>query len=313
MTEAASNPMSNLKIRLGTRASKLALWQADWTAEQLRDRGHCVDIIQITTEGDTAKESLNVIGGQGVFTKRIQHALLDQEIDLAVHSLKDLPTAKIDGLTIAAVPKRESTFDVLVSNEFQSIDQLPANSTVGTGSARRAAQLKNFRSDLVIKDIRGNVDTRLKKLDDGQYAAIILAEAGLVRLGMHNRIVQRLNQQWMLPAIGQGALGLETRKDDSALVAAVSELTHVPTYQAVTAERAMLRRLEAGCLAPVGCLSAVNGIDLNLIGAILSHDGSIRIEARTSNVLDSAEALGESLADLLLEKAEAEGLPHFWK
>ena len=309
----SSGDVETLNIRLGTRASKLAMWQANWTKHQLEELGHQVQIVQITTEGDTSKESLNLIGGQGVFTKGIQEALLNREIDLAVHSLKDLPTAKIDDLTIAAVPERESTFDVFVSNEFDSLEDVQTGAAIGTGSVRRAAQLKHYRNDLNIKDIRGNVDTRLKKLDAGQYDAIVLAEAGLTRLGLHARVKQRLNQDWMLPAIGQGALGLETRSDDSETVAAVAQLSNTSAFQSVMGERAMLRKLEAGCMAPVGCLSKVEGNQLELTGVILWQEGAIRIEATRSGDLVDAETIGEQLAEKLVAEAEQKNLPQFWK
>lgn len=301
------------QIRLGTRASKLAMWQAQWAAHALSQLGHQIEIVQITTEGDIRTDSLHMIGGQGVFTKGIQQALLANEIDLAVHSLKDLPTLPIEGLAIAAVPQRESTCDVLVNNSGLLIDQLPTGAKIGTGSARRAAQLLFYRDDLVIKDIRGNVDTRLAKLDEGQFDAIVLAQAGLNRLGLQSRISQQLDQQWMLPAVGQGALALETRSDDRELIDAVSALTDRATHQCVIAERAMLRRLEAGCQAPVGCLSTFAGNQIELRGVVLSPDGKLRLEATDSRGADDAHQLGQRVADDLLEQSRSNGIKPFWK
>ena len=198
--------ISNKKIRLGTRASKLAMWQSNWVKSELEKNSVTVELIQIKTEGDTATGPLAQIGGQGLFTKRLQIALLENEIDLAVHSLKDLPTEDHDDLTIAAIPQREDTADAFVSNKFSDVDSLPAGATVGTGSVRRAAQILHRRDDLKIEDIRGNVDTRLKKLDDGNYDAIILASAGLKRLGLGDRITQSFTPDVLMPAVGQLSL-----------------------------------------------------------------------------------------------------------
>jgi hydroxymethylbilane synthase len=241
---------SQLRIRLGTRASALARWQADWVAARLRETGVEVEMVLITTTGDRNQDPIGAKSSQGLFTKEIQRALLDQRADLAVHSLKDLPTETIDGLQLAAVPARASCSDVLVSKGDVLLDELKPGARIGTGSMRRRAQLLHTRGDLDVQGIRGNVDTRLKQLDEGKFDAIVLAEAGLRRLELEHRITQVLPRSWMLPAVGQGALGLETRADDPATQEALQPLNDPDTYHAVVAERAMLAALHGGCLAP---------------------------------------------------------------
>ncbi|MEX2560577.1 MAG: hydroxymethylbilane synthase, partial [Pirellulales bacterium] len=239
-------------LRLGTRASPLARWQADWVARELSQQGIEVQMVPLTTHGDQDWGGpIGAIGTQGVFTKAIQRVLLAGEIDLAVHSLKDLPTEPVAGIVLAAVPERGPAGDVLVSSRAESWETLPPQAVVGTGSLRRRAQLWHARSDLVMHDVRGNVETRLAKLDAGQYDELILAEAGLVRLGLAGRITQILPSSVMLPAVGQGALGIEARQDDSATRGLLAPLNDLATQQAVLAERAMLAALRGGCLAPV--------------------------------------------------------------
>ena len=216
---------TNKPLRIGTRGSKLARWQADWVAAELSRLGTSVEIVEISTQGDREQAGpLSSLGGEGVFTKEIQRALLANEVDLAVHSLKDLPTEPVAGLVLGAVPTRASTADALVSNAFASLDELPQGARIGTGSPRRQAQLLHRRPDLQVLGIRGNVDTRLRKLDDGEYNAIILAEAGLQRLGLADRIAQSLTPDIMLPAVGQGALGIECRDDDPITKTALQNL-----------------------------------------------------------------------------------------
>jgi hydroxymethylbilane synthase len=293
-------------IRLGTRSSKLAMWQSNWVKAQLENLGHVVQLIQIKTEGDVATGPLAQIGGQGLFTKRLQIALLEEQIDLAVHSLKDLPTEDHPNLTIAAVPEREDTADAFVSNRFSNLTDLPDKAVIGTGSVRRSAQLKHLRPDLDIRDIRGNVDTRLKKLDEGNFDAIILAAAGLKRLGLETRIARAFQPDQLMPAVGQGALGLETRKFDVATEAAVRQLSDPDSYHRAFAERSMLKTLFAGCLAPVGASTAVAAVNgnthLTLTGVVLSTDGTERIEATLTTPLEESTALGQSVASKLLEQ-----------
>ena len=297
---------SHLRLRLGTRASALARWQAEWVAARLTELGTPVELVPITTQGDVKTQPLGQIGGQGLFTKELQRALLDEQIDLAVHSLKDLPTAPIAGLVLAAVPPRESTADVLVSNAAKSVEALPPAARIGTGSLRRKAQLLHLRSDLRIEDIRGNVDTRLAKLDGGQYDAIILAEAGLKRLGLAERTVNVIPQSLMLPAVGQGALGIECRADDSTTRQLLSPLDDPATHACVVAERSLLLALRGGCLAPVGALGQIANGRLQLSAVVLAGDGSKRITAAGEAEPGEAAALGERVARLLLDQGAAE-------
>ena len=297
--------MSQL-IRLGTRGSQLALRQSNMVADQLRNLGNQVELITIKTEGDQSQASLAQIGGQGVFTKRLQTALLDGEIDLAVHSLKDLPTVPADGLKIAAVPEREDVRDALVLNAkttANSFSELPSGARIGTGSTRRKAQLLYLRKDVVVCDIRGNVDTRLGKLDSGEFDAVVLAAAGLNRLGLEHRISFLFSREAMLPAVGQGALGLETRSDDDATISALSKLNASRSHAEVLAERAMLRELGAGCMAPVGVAThwsdGKSDGNLSLSGVILSVDGSERIMASETGAPELAVSIGAKVASSL--------------
>lgn len=294
-----------MQLRLGTRASKLARWQADWAAERLRELGHVVEIVLITTEGDVTPGPLGQIGGQGLFTKRIQQALLDDEIDFAVHSLKDLPTETVEGLILAAVPERASCNDVLVSKSGLALEELPKGAHIGTGSKRRQTQLRHARPDFEVSDIRGNVDTRLRKLDEGQYDAIVLAEAGLERLGLTDRITQVLPCSVMLPAVGQGALGLEARSSDKPTRTALADLNHPETEVSIIAERALLATLRAGCLAPVGAWCRVEHDLLKLEAVVLSEDGRQRIAADLTGDIHAAAALGIRTAEVLMEQGAA--------
>lgn len=227
---------------------------------------------------------------------------MENEIDLAVHSLKDLPTEDHPELQITAVPPRESTSDALVSNNYNDLDSIPDGATVGTGSVRRAAQLLHLRPSLKIKDIRGNVDTRLQKLDDGEFDAIILASAGLLRLGLNERITFQFQPEELMPAVGQGALGLETRAQDSRVLDSVKQLNHRDSYHRAMAERSMLRTLFAGCLAPVGAYTKVEAENLTLHGIVLSKDGKRKVaEAATAPLQNSIE-LGRLIAEALIAK-----------
>lgn len=294
-------------IRLGTRASALARWQANWVADELKKLGVRVDLVPITTTGDREQRGpIGSLGSQGVFTKEIQRSLLENRIDLAVHSLKDLPTDPIDGLSLTAVPERETVRDALICREALTLADLPHGATVGSGSMRRRSQLLHYRPDLEMVDIRGNVDTRLAKLTDGQYDAIILAEAGLKRLGLHDQITELVDSQIMLPAIGQGALGLETRADDETTHTALAPLDHAETHTAVLAERAMLAALHGGCLAPVAAWGRFEDGQLVLTGRVLSVDGTQCIEtSETAANLDGI-ALGETVAQRLLDQGAEE-------
>jgi hydroxymethylbilane synthase len=295
-----------MPLRLGTRASALARWQAEWVAAQLRQRGIEVELTPIVTMGDRRLGAIEAIGGEGVFTKELQIALLDGRIDLAVHSLKDLPTVAAPGLCLAAAPERAPAGDVLVSAQAASLDELPEGASIGTGSLRRRTQLLHFRRDLRMKDIRGNIDTRLRKLQAGDYDALVLAEAGLRRLGLDQFIAQTLPWEIVLPAPGQGAMALESRADDEPTRRIAAQLDHLPTRAAVTAERAMLAALQGGCLAPVAGLGRIDGDRLTLIGRVLSHDGARRIEAGDTAAVAEAVALGRHVADALLAQGAGE-------
>jgi hydroxymethylbilane synthase len=302
----ALNLPTDATIRLGTRASALARWQAEWVAARLTELGASVELVFIKTGGDGTTTPITESGSQGLFTKEIQRALLDGRVDLAVHSLKDLPTERIDGLGLAAVPPRESPSDAFVSNQVPAIEQLPNGARVGTGSRRRQSQLLHAHPDVIVLDIRGNVETRLQKLDAGDYDAIILAEAGLKRLGLSDRITQLLPPTLMLPAVGQGALGLETREDDLATIAVVKQLDDTGTHAAVLAERALLAALRGGCLAPIGAWGRVVDRKLHLDAVVLSADGATRLEASVSGDVTSAVTLGKEAARQLIERGATE-------
>jgi len=298
----------NNSLVIGSRGSKLALTQAGIVKTQLEllDPSITVRIEIVKTSGDVKSEPLSVIGGKGVFTKELEEALLAGHIDLAVHSLKDLPTIVPEGLTIAAISKREDPRDALVlrrenTAKIASLRDLPPRASVGTSSPRRLAQLKYLRRDLDIKDLRGNIDTRLRKLDEGQYDALVLACAGLRRLGMDNRINVALPAAEMLPAVGQGALGLETRVDDEGTIAAVGKLDHKFTRLASTAERAFLRSLGGGCQLPIAAYAIVREKKIRLDGLIAEPQGLRIVKDRMVGGLDEAEQLGAALAERLLE------------
>jgi hydroxymethylbilane synthase len=292
-------------LRIGTRGSRLALWQAQHVAALLRP--HPVELVEIQTVGDQVRDRpLAQIGGDGLFTKEIQKALLAGAVDLAVHSLKDLPTLPVEGLVLAAVPRRGPTGDVLVSHRHRRFDDLPPGAVVATSSLRRRAQVLHRRPDLRLVDIRGNVETRLRKLAEQDLDAVILAQAGLERLGLGDAITEVLDPAWILPAVGQGALGLECRADDRATLALVEPLNDPPTRQAVLAERALLRALGGGCLVPIGAAGTVAGNLLHLRGAVLSPDGTRRVGGEVSGSADDAEALGRRLAQQLLKKGAGE-------
>lgn len=292
-------------FRLGTRGSPLARWQAEWVAARLREHGFAVELLLITTQGDVRTGPLGQIGGEGLFTKEIQRALLADEVDLAVHSLKDLPTTPIPDLTLAAVPPREGIRDVLVSGSAKSIDELPPGAKVGTGSMRRRAQLLHRRPDLQLFDIRGNIDTRLRKLDEGEFDAILLAEAGLRRLGLAERIAYAIPPEVMYPAVGQGALGIETRANDEETQQTVAVLNDLATFSAVTAERSLLASLRAGCLAPVGAWGRMAEGQLRLDAVVVSPDGRERIIAGEAGDPTAAFALGQTVGEQLLSLGAA--------
>lgn len=291
---------------IGSRGSKLALWQAEQARErlQLLNPGIEVNIEIIKTTGDVKSDPLSVIGGKGVFTKELEDALLDNRIDMAVHSLKDLPTILPEGLSISAICEREDARDALVlrAGLEGSLATLAEGAVVGTSSQRRLAQLKALRRDVVVTDLRGNVDTRIRKLDEGQYDAVILASAGLLRLGLADRISARIPITEMLPAVGQGAIAIETRSDDEFTVQTTSKLDHRETRVACLAERAFLRGLGGGCQLPIAAHATIEGDALTLDGLVANPDGSQIWRDSLSGTLDNAEQLGSTLATTLIER-----------
>lgn len=293
------------RLIIGSRGSRLALWQAEQAKARLIDLNpeFEIQIDVIKTTGDVKPDPLSVIGGKGVFTKELEEALLDKRIDIAVHSLKDLPTIIPERLSISAICEREDPRDALVLREDQKISsllELRAESVVGTSSQRRLAQLKALRSDLVVKDLRGNVDTRVRKLDEGQYDALILASAGLIRLGLQNRISAAIRTTEMLPAVGQGAIAIEIRADDEVATEATSKLNHRETELACRAERAFLRSLGGGCQFPIAGHAIVDGEMLKLEGLVAKPDGSMILRDQLSRTTAEADILGSELAERLL-------------
>ena len=292
-------------LRIGTRGSALALWQAEHIAARLRElaRGCSVELCVIKTKGDKILDvPLAKVGGKGLFVKEIEDALLDGRADLAVHSMKDVPTELPSALHLAIVTERENPRDAFISKKFRNVLALPQGAAVGTSSLRRKSQLACLRPDLVIEDLRGNLDTRLRKLDEGRYDAIILAAAGLNRLGLADRITALFDPEQMLPAIGQGALGLELRRDDSELLEGISFLNHPATATAVIAERAFLLRLEGGCQVPIGAYATTRGDSVTLTGLIASLDGKEIIKEQASGPAATAAELGTRLAEKLLDR-----------
>ncbi|GAB6095953.1 hydroxymethylbilane synthase [Desulfatiferula olefinivorans] len=292
-------------LKIGTRGSKLAQWQAYWVKDEILKNNPdlTVDIVIIKTKGDKILDvPLAKVGGKGLFVKEIEEALLSGAIDLAVHSMKDMPAAIPPGLTIAAVPMRENPQDVLISAQGHTLDTLPAGARVGTSSLRRSSQILHARPDAVIIPLRGNIDTRLKKLDDGEFDAIVLAAAGVLRLGYDNRITQILDDTRMLPAVGQGALCVEIRENDPRVKALVDPLNHAVTEQGVTAERAFLHRLEGSCQVPVAAHAVIAGDTLSITGLVADLDGSRVFKDSLSGPCDQSAALGVTLAETLLAR-----------
>ena len=294
-------------IRIGTRQSRLARWQADWVATELRKQGQEVELVLLSTEGDRKdRGALSEIGSVGVFTREIQRALLENKVDLAVHSLKDLPTAQAEGIQLAAVPPRGPCEDVLVTRDQTLLHDLPPKSRIGTGSLRRRSQLLYLRNDLEVAPIRGNVETRIKKLEDGKYDAIMLARAGLVRLELTEYVHQIFSIREMIPAVGQAALGLEIRESDTELHRCLQAMNHRPTHQAVLAERALLSKLQGGCLAPIGAFAFVTDENqLQLDAVVLNVSGSQRLFHSCRKSIEDAEELGRETAEHLLEAGAA--------
>lgn len=292
-------------VRIATRESPLALWQANFVADEIRRvaPGQRVELVPLSTLGDRDRvEPLRQFGGLGVFTREVQKAVLDKNADIAVHSLKDLPTDPLEGLCLAGIPPRAPRFDALVLPVGQrgDLETLPNRARLGTGSPRRRSQLLRLRPDLDLQEIRGNIDTRLRKLDEGEFDALILAEAGLRRLGLHERITKILSPPVLYPAVGQAALGIECRANDDEVRQILARLSCSQTRAEVLAERACLRALRAGCHAPVGVLSSVAESEIVLEAVVLSLDGRQRFAATARGPLAAPENVGSEAASQLL-------------
>jgi hydroxymethylbilane synthase len=295
------------KIRIASRESALALWQSEHIKAQLEalHPGLEVEIVGMTTKGDQILDvPLAKIGGKGLFVKELEQSMLAGSTDIAVHSMKDVPMHFPEGLELAAICKRESPFDAFVSNHFSSIDDLPEGAIIGTSSLRRQSQIAALRPDLEVKGLRGNVNTRLGKLDAGEYDAIILADAGLRRLGFHDRIKQVIPAEQSLPAVGQGALGIECRSDDIEIKKLLAPLIDKETNYCVLAERAMNTRLEGGCQVPIAGFAELSGETLTLRGLVAAIDGSkiLTANSKISIKQSKPEALGVEIAEQLLEQ-----------
>lgn len=290
---------------IGSRDSALALWQAGWVIHQLENQDSSLELIikKIKTQGDKILDvPLARVGGKGLFVKEIESALLAGEIDLAVHSLKDLPTDLPDGLVLIAVSEREDARDVLVSRRGLTLEELPSGSRVGTSSLRRSAQLLHYRPDLEMVNLRGNLDTRLRKAATEAYDAVVVAAAGVLRLGLESQITQYIPLEICLPAVGQGVLGIEIRADDACAQRLLTPINDLGTYQAALAERAFLRTLEGGCQVPIGAYAEVVEGRLRLTGMVASLDGRKIIREDKTGSAAEAEHVGESLAQELLER-----------
>lgn len=304
--------MSEQKVIIATRESPLALWQAEFIKAELEKAhaGLTVELLGMTTKGDQILDSpLSKIGGKGLFVKELETALLDGRADIAVHSMKDVPMDFPEGLELSIICEREDPRDAFVSNHFNSIDDLPQGSKVGTSSLRRQCQIRSLRPDLEILDLRGNVNTRLRKLDEGQYDAIILATAGLIRLKMQDRIRQAISDEQSLPAGGQGAVGVEARAGDERIQKLLAPLHHQATAECVLAERAMNRRLEGGCQVPIACFAIAkpnNPDELWLRGLVGKPDGSVMLSCDKTGSKADPEALGIAVADDLISQGAAE-------
>lgn len=292
-------------ITIGTRSSKLALWQANWVKTQLENLhpGLTVGLTHIKTKGDKILDvPLAKVGGKGLFVKEIEQALLEQRVDLAVHSMKDMPADLPDGLSIGAVPQREDSADVLISNDHRAFDELPQGARIGTSSLRRASQLLHRRPDLTIVPLRGNLDTRLNKLTTEKLDAIILAAAGIKRLGLADRITETLATTTMLPAVGQGALCIETRTSDERIAVLIAPLDEPDSHTVVIAERAFLKTLEGGCQVPIAGHATIAGTDITMEGLVASLNGDRIIRESLTGKCEDAHQLGIALAQRIIDK-----------
>ena len=308
--------MSAQKIRIATRKSPLAMWQAEHVASLLRKAhpGLTVELVGMSTQGDKILDTpLAKIGGKGLFVKELEQGMLNNRADIAVHSMKDVPVDLPDGLHLAVILEREDPRDAFVSNSYTSLAELPQGAVLGTSSLRRQCQLAELRPDLKIRSLRGNVNTRLSKLDDGKFDAIILAAAGLKRLGFKRRITAVLEPEQSLPAIGQGAIGIECRTDDGSVNALIAPLHNPETALCVTAERAMNNRLMGGCQVPIAGYALINHNRIFMRGLVGEPDGSRIIRSESSAPASDAEALGIALAEDLLGQGADQILKHLYR
>ncbi len=290
-------------LKIATRKSPLALWQAEHVKSRLKQLHPNleVELVKMMTTGDQILNSpLSKIGGKGLFIKELEIGMLEGKADIAVHSMKDVPYKIPAGFALGAVLKRENPFDAFVSNHFNNLEDLPLNSKVGTCSMRRIVQLKSIRPDLEILDLRGNVNTRLKKLDDGEYDAIILACAGLIRLNFADRIKQQISAEQSLPAVGQGAVGIEIRENDQAILELITPLIDEQTTHRISAERAMNARLEGGCSVPIAGFSTLDGDIITLTGLVGNVESGVILKHKVVGNVDNTEELGKQLADKLI-------------
>jgi len=298
-------------LRLGTRKSKLALWQANFVKEKLEALGCKVEIVPITTTGDKILDApLAKIGGKGLFVKEIENALLAGEIDLAVHSLKDVPITIPEGLTLSAITEREEPYDVLISRNGKKLEELPSGAVVGTSSLRRQVQIKRRRRDLKVEILRGNVDTRLRKLKEGLYDAIVLAYAGVKRMGFSGEISQVLED--FIPAVGQGSLAIETRAEDERVINFVKVLNHQESWLRAVCERSFLRELQGGCQVPIGAYAWIEGDRIKIKGFISDLEGERFLEGYEEGSLQESEEVGKRLAQRLLREGGEEILKEIY-
>lgn len=297
--------MTNKIVRIATRKSALAMWQAEYVKAQL-EHFHddvTVELLPMTTKGDIILDTpLAKVGGKGLFVKELEVAILENRADIAVHSMKDVPVDFPEGLGLEVICPREDPRDAFISNNYETLDDLPQGAIVGTSSLRRQCQIKAMRPDLDIRDLRGNVNTRLRKLDEGNYDAIILAAAGMIRLKMPERIRQFIEPEVMLPANGQGAVGIECRLDDDTIRVLLAPLEDKTTRIRVLAERAMNKALEGGCQVPIGAYATIDNEEIYLRGLVGAVDGSEIIQSEVRGNLDQGESLGHSLAQTLLSQ-----------
>ena len=296
-------------LKIGTRGSKLAMTQSLWVKKKIEAKHPQVrvELVKITTTGDKILDSpLSQVGGKGLFVKEIEEALLEKRVDLAVHSMKDVPADLPDALMLSTFPEREDPRDALISLDNRTLDQLPPGAKVGTSSLRRGAQLLHIRQDLKLVSLRGNVDTRLRKLTSGELSAIILATAGLKRLGLEDRITQVISCEKVLPAVGQGALGLEVRRGDTQTMGRIDFMNHEPTEITVRTERAFLKKLEGGCQVPIAGFATLDRETVHFTGMVAELDGSRLIRDEISGNMNQAEELGVTLAGKLLKDGAAE-------